>query len=276
MVFGAIAGAAIFVIWLWTSPPPVEIESAGQSAQPVDQSCERDQKPGPAGITNDIVTADGLHLAVRTPRDYDSARAYPLLVIYPPAGLSRGASERFYGLTRDATKQGFIVAYSDHIRLSRRTIAVQARVIEMVVARWCINPSSIVLVGHSDGATLAQAIPLLKTDTSTLVRALIASAGGMRDSDLEAEGCPRALNALVLHSRDDRLFPNFGRESANFWARCAGCEIVEPEIGNDGCLNYRNCSSGKSVRFCESTGPHERWPAKSETIFDFAAGGTNP
>jgi hypothetical protein len=42
-----------------------------------------------------LQTSDTLTIAVRTPSDYDPTRAYPLLVVFPPAGYT-GAGRRLF------------------------------------------------------------------------------------------------------------------------------------------------------------------------------------
>ena len=97
--------------------------------------------------------------AVRTPSDYDPTRAYPLLVVYPPAGYNRRQSETFYNLTTEATRRGFIVAYSDHIALSQTAVSQQAKMAATVASFFCVDEASIAYLGHSDGGAMAEGIP---------------------------------------------------------------------------------------------------------------------
>jgi hypothetical protein len=81
-----------------------------------------------------LQTSDRLTITVRTPSNYDPTRAYPLLVVYPPARFDRRQSEIFYDLTTETTRRGFIVADSDHIVLSSTAVSQQAKVAATVAS----------------------------------------------------------------------------------------------------------------------------------------------
>jgi len=262
-----VVGAISLLIRVRT--PEIVVEPAGRDNDPAAARCDSGARLGASGVVDSLVTIDRLPVSVRTPRDYDPTRAYPLLVVYPPAGLGRYASEQFYGLTREATRQGFIVAYSDHVHLSRAAVRVQARAIEAVTSRWCIDASNIVLVGHSDGGTVAQGIALLGPGTRMPVRGFVASAAGVRGSELAAAGCPAPVDALIVHERTDDRSPGYGREAATFWAGCAGCS-AEPEVHDDGCSEYRACQVGKRIRYCEIRERHGGRPAVTDAVLRFA------
>jgi len=100
-------------------------------------------RTGHADLYDNLQTSDMLTIAVRTPSDYDPTRAYPLLVVFPPAGYNRRGSEIFYDLTTEATRRGFIVAYSDHLSLSPSAVSQQAKVAATVASFFCVDESSI-------------------------------------------------------------------------------------------------------------------------------------
>ena len=126
-------------------------------------ACSPGSRTGHADLYDNLQTSDRLTIAVRTPSDYDPTRAYPLLVVYPPAGYDRRQSEIFYDLTTEATRRGFIIAYSDHIVLSPTAVSQQAKVVATVASFFCVDEASITYLGHSDGGSMAEGIPAYVT-----------------------------------------------------------------------------------------------------------------
>ena len=241
-----LAGAALIVLWPSPLPLPSPAGDTGFLA------CAPGAT-GAAGRNDEVRTQDGLGVTVVTPSDYRPGRAYGLLVLFPPAGLARGGAERYYGLTEKATRQGWIVAYSDHLPLGRAAVAAQARVPAVVRSRWCIDPSQIVYAGHSDGATIAQLAAL-----SDPPAAIIASAAGIDSVDLAAEGCAGASDVLVLHNPADERFPSYGQHNASVWAACLGCAPLPSTVGD--CVEFPNCRDAHRVALCPTTEPHARLP----------------
>ena len=76
--------------------------------------CDPGTKPGDAGASNDEKTPTGIRYMVKTPVNYNSSIAHPLLMVYAPGGRNRYESEEYMYLTQEATAAGFIVAYADH------------------------------------------------------------------------------------------------------------------------------------------------------------------
>jgi polyhydroxybutyrate depolymerase len=243
----------------------VELGEADYSALALPAQCAATSPP------NEIKTPSGLRLSVRTPANYDPKLAHPLLVIYPPGGQSRLASEAFSGLTREATSRGFIVAYPDHRPLKLKIFDLLGQVPATVARNWCVDKNRVWLAGHSDGGTAASALVFL--DKSSLpVVGIIASAAGLRGEDLRAYSCPAPRPVMIVHSKDDRLFPPpaYGREAAQWWAQCNRCE-AKPIGAHAGCVEYTGCASGSRTLYCEVSGGHARWPGMNKDILDFAA-----
>ena len=241
-----LAGAALAV--LWPSPLPLP----GPAGDTGSLACAPGAT-GTAGRTDAVLTQDGLGVTVVTPSDYRPGRGYGLLVLFPPAGFTRGGAERYYGLTEAATRQGWIVAYSDHLPLGRAAVAAQSRVPAVVRSHWCIDPAQIVYAGHSDGATIAQLAALLDPPA-----AIIASAAGIDAADLAAEGCAGTSDVLVLHNPADERFPSYGQHNAPVFAACLGC-APNPRTVAD-CVEFPGCRDAHSVALCPTTEPHARLP----------------
>jgi polyhydroxybutyrate depolymerase len=226
-------------------------------------------REGAAGATNLVETSGGLRFSVRTPRNYDATRAHPLLVVFAPAGFDRFRSERYAGLTTAATAAGFIVAHADHIELVMESFAQQGEIASQVAERWCIDPTRISFAGHSDGGSSAAAVTFLGRSNLAPAAAVV-SASGIRAVDLAQYACPGPVSVLILHSRDDERFPppEFGAGPARWWADCAACAPHTPPAVQ-GCVEYAACRRGNRVRYCETTGSHEQWPAANDELLGF-------
>ena len=236
-------------------------------------ACSPGSRTGHADLDDNMQTSDRLTIAVRTPSDYDPTRAYPLLVVFPPAGFNRRQSENFYDLTTEATRRGFIVAYSDHIVLSPTAVSRQAKVAATVASFFCVDEASIAYLGHSDGGLMAEGIPAYVRNAGAAPHSIVASAAGITSDDLATMACPSIPAVLIVHSRTDERFPNLGRGTAAYWGRCAACapEILNPLA--DGCREFKRCAGGRRVTYCETSLPHKRWPSMNTAMLDFIQGG---
>jgi len=252
-------------------PPPADLGSADYAALDLPIRCGPGEKPGGAGEDNTLSTAGGIRLGVRTPRNYDAARAHPLLVVFAPAGHGRLRSEQFAGLTRDATAHGFIVAYADHRTLSRATFDELGKIPALIVGRWCVDEQRIHFAGHSDGGTAAAAVAFLRT-SALPPAALVISAAGIRQQDLAQYACPPPVSVMLIHSREDRLFPPpaFGIGPARWWAACNHCG-PQRQRSIEGCEEYSGCADGRRMLYCETSDPHTRWPGLGSAMLDFLA-----
>jgi polyhydroxybutyrate depolymerase len=249
---------------------PVELGVADYATLGFARACSPGTRSGAAGIVDNLLSTRGVRFNVRTPSNYDRGLAHPLLVVYAPANTHRFASEEFAGLTREATARGFIVVYPDHRRLAMKSFDELGEVPGMVSGRWCVDTRRIYAVGHSDGGTASEAIVFLgKTDLP--MAGLAASGAGIRGEDLKSYSCPSPRPAMIIHSRDDRLFPlpAYGRQAADWWAQCNRCEALPPDPRGDGCVEYRQCSGGAQTLYCEISGPHTRWPGMNTALLGF-------
>jgi polyhydroxybutyrate depolymerase len=229
--------------------------------------CEPHSRPGPAGNSPDEETPKHVRYSVKTPANYDSTRAHPLIVVYAPHGVDRFLSELFVGLTRAATRAGFVIAYADSRPLDLETIDDLGVIPDRVAARWCIDERRIHLTGHSDGGTVATAI-VLRANGRLAPAAIAPSAAGFRRDDLAAFACPAPVAVLVLHNRDDGHFPGYGEEAVEWWAACNACGSA-PEGRADGCLAYPDCRPGGATLYCEGEGGHVAWPNRNQAILEF-------
>jgi polyhydroxybutyrate depolymerase len=175
-------------------------------------------------------------------------------------------------LTTEATRRGFIVAYSDHLSLSPSAVSQQAKVAATVASFFCVDESSIAYLGHSDGGAMAEGIPVYVPKAGAAPRSVVASAAGMTGQDLAAMPCPSIPAVMIVHSRNDERFPDFGRGAAAYWGRCAACVPTDLNALADGCRDFSGCAEGRRVTYCETALPHKSWPSMNTAMLDFIQG----
>jgi polyhydroxybutyrate depolymerase len=266
----AVIGAAGLLVFLRPARP--KVAAAGPESG-IAAACSPGSRTGHADLNDNLQTSDRLTLEVRTPSNYDPTRAYPLLVVFPPAGFNRRQSETFYGLTTEATRRGFVVAYSDHIVLSPTAVSKQAKVAATVASFFCVDEASIAYLGHSDGGLMAEGIPAYVPKAGAAPHSIVASAAGISSEDLATMACPSIPAVMIVHSRADERFPDFGRGAAAYWGRCAACAPANLDLLADGCRDFSGCAGGRRVTYCETSLPHKRWPSMNSAMLDFIQGG---
>lgn len=222
-------------------------------------------------VVSGKVKADKLSYLVRTPVNYDARFAHPLLVVYAAAGASARQTERYTRLTAAATSRGFVVAYVDHRTMNLKNVVELGGVAQSVAKRWCVDRQRVFMTGHSDGGTVSTGLALLES-TRADVRGIAVSAAGFTRQDLEAMQCRSPIPVMIMHGAKDTLFPGWGRETAQWWARCNGC--AAPVAGPDpsGCVTYSNCASAAPVLYCEGSQSHREWPGLEARIVEFLLG----
>ena len=250
------------------SGPPPQMEAYPYANAQLTARCEAGARTGPAGASDDEVSAGGVRYHVRTPSNYDATFAHPLLIVYAAAGLSGRGSERMTGLTPMATGAGFVVAYADHRPLGIPAVEQLGAVPGVIAKKWCINEKRVYVTGHSDGGTAVLALAVLDR-TKHIPAAIAPSAAGWTGKDLEAYQCPAPLPVMVMHSKDDRLFPGWGAETATWWASCNHCDVTNTKKVENGCVAYQGCQSGGATLYCEGTGRHTDWPGLNRVMLEF-------
>lgn len=265
------AALAALAVPLWRAGPTLygrEEARSERHAYGADEpvACIAGSRLGPSGGSAREETPAGTRYLVKTPANYDPTRAHPLIVVFAPHGVSCLLSERFVGLTRAATREGFVVAYADSRPLDAKALEDLGRIPALLAGRWCIDEHRVFFTGHSDGGTVAMAVTVLRKAISPA--AIAPSAAGFRGADLATYACPPPVAVMVQHARNDDLFPGFGRESAAWWAACNGCS-GKPEPRADGCLAYPACRAGGATLYCESEGRHLDWPRRNDRILEF-------
>lgn len=220
-------------------------------------SCDPGARSGGAGRSNDEQSPQEIRFSVRTPANYDSRVAHPLLMVYAPAGRNRFATERFTGLTPEATREGFVVAYADSRPMATKTVLALGAIPGQIARKWCIDEKRVYLTGHSDGGTVATALALLD-ETRRLPAGIAPSAAGFTAADFKGFRCPAPLPVVVMHGAKDRLFPGWGAQAAAWWAACNRCGPRPGRRTANACTAYSGCAA--TTLYCEGSGSHAEWP----------------
>jgi len=236
----------------------------------VDDTCATDKLKGDAGEFKEN-TVKKFSFTVKTPSNYQSSYAHPLLIVFAPSGVSSSLVEKYTGLTRSATEAGFIIVYADNRPMSIESMVELGTIPAVVAEKWCVDLKRIFFTGHSDGGTISSALTFLPE--STVKPAAIApSAAGVRGTDLEAYACPAPVSVMVMHGKEDGHFPGFGQSAAQWWAECNQCQTKRPAVNSSGCEIYTDCLEGVEVRYCEGKGSHLDWPRINKKLIAFFKG----
>lgn len=231
-------------------------------------ACAAGSRPGLAGAIDGRVSADGIKYMVRTPSNYEATSAHPLLMVYAPAGMNRWTSERFTRLTTTATGAGFVVVYADHKQLNIPTVEQLGKIPKLVSKEWCIDEKKMFATGHSDGGTAALALAVLE-NTKKIPAAIAPSAAGWTGKDLEAFQCREPTPVMIMHGKNDTLFPGWGKQTSTWWAGCNRCEVTKTKVVEGGCRAYQGCASGGATLYCEGVGGHRDWPDLNPIMLEF-------
>ena len=209
-----------------------------------------------------------VHFNVTTPTNYNSDFAHPLLVVWAPSGLSENFSERFVGLTRQATEQGYVVVHTRSVPLGFKSLEALSAVPAQVIENWCIDPTLVFYTGHSDGGTVSNALAVMP-ESKFHPTALAPSAMGMQGQDMEAYTCPNPTNIMLMHNKGDGHFPGYGAEVIQWWANCNQCSTETMPSDYSGCVEYTACAEGVITLFCEADGNHAHWPGPEHDPIGF-------
>ncbi len=203
--------------------------------------------------------ANNLHFNVTTPTNYRSDYAHPLLMVWAPSGLSEGLSERFTGLTRQATEAGYVIVHTRSIPLGIKSLTALSAVPATVIDDWCIDSGLVFYTGHSDGGTVSNALSVMP-ESAFHPKALAPSAMGMQGKDMASYSCPSPTSVMLMHNKGDGHFPDYGSQVVKWWADCNQCSRQTVPSDFNGCVEYMACAEGVKTLFCEAEGNHAHWP----------------
>jgi polyhydroxybutyrate depolymerase len=275
----------------------------------------RDQEPADGDQPGELLHA-GLQrrFFVHVPPGYDPAQPAPLvLALHGGRGSGRDAA-RLSGLSAQADRGGFLIAYPDGVdghwndgRDVERYRAQREQVddvdflvtlIDHLAGRYAVDRTRVYVTGASNGALMANRLACEHAERFAAIAPVIGSmAAGV------ARRCAptRAMPVLLINGTDDRLVPwngeavrfagrDLGRilplpELVRFWVRHNGCapvpEItplpdVDPDDGTRVVLQrYNGCRDGASVLLYEVQGGGHTWPRGVQYLPQWLIGRTS-
>ena len=240
--------------------PDGQVADSALPDAPAPATCKAGSRDGPKGSTNGLSTIGSVAFNLRTPTGYDPQKGHPLIVVYAAAGGTKDNMETFTKLTAPATAAGYIIAYVNHVSpVNISGVTDIAGIPAQIAKRWCVDARRIYLTGHSDGGSVIYV--MLARKVMTLLPAAIApSAAGLSKQSLTGVSClAPPLPVMVVHSKNDGLFPGYGSQARDWWVTCNGCAATPGAALADGCVPYIGCAGGAAVQYCETAGAHSSW-----------------
>lgn len=225
--------------------------------------CKQSGKNAQSGFRGK--TENGFSYLVKTPLNYRSEKAWPLMLVFSPS-LNASIMERYTGLTGPVTEAGFIIVYVDNVRMNVKKISSLPEIVEDIEKNFCVDDRRVYLAGHSDGATISQALNLFP-ETQNQFAGFISSAGGFRESDLHEFACPANKSVMLLQNEGDKHFKDFSSSALSWWLSCNSCDENNKRV-IDACVYYEGCGNGRVV-FCEQPGSHLSWPRRQSEMVEF-------
>lgn len=184
--------------------------------------------PVAAGATGPV-GLDSRPFQLHVPVGYDPARKVPLVVLLHGYGSSAAQQERYFNLTPESDRRGFLYAMPDGTvdRDGRRfwnateaccdtyrsgvdDVAYLERLLDTVAAAYSVDTTRVYLVGHSNGGFMAHR---MACERSTRVTAIVSLAGAV-DNDTSLCTPQRPVSVLEIHGTADATI-KFGGGTRN-------------------------------------------------------------
>jgi polyhydroxybutyrate depolymerase len=212
--------------------------------------------PGRPGTTVSV-DLDKRPFRLHVPRSYDAATPAPLVVLLHGFTASGGVQERYFKLTAESDRRGFLYALPDGTpdRQDRRFWnATEAccdfgragpddstylrRLIDTVKASYSVDASRVYLVGHSNGGFMAYRMACDHASEITAVVSLAGAATGRPASCRPS----RPVSVLQIHGTEDRtIHYGGGSIGGNDYPSAAGTVATWRRL--DGCADRADTSA---------------------------------
>jgi polyhydroxybutyrate depolymerase len=214
-------------------------------------------------------------VTLQLPADFDASRSYPLVVVlhgYGATGLLQTAYLALADLPQDPG--AFLLAPDGTVDATGRRfwaasdaccgsggpvvddVAYLGGLIDAITADWPVDPSRVVVIGHSNGHFMAYRLACERADVITAIAGL---AGAARSID--GAGCApaRPLSVLHLHGTADTVVlyegGSFGgvaypgaRASVEQWAGHVGCGGDAITLSEAGSIDLETRLAGLETR----------------------------
>jgi polyhydroxybutyrate depolymerase len=157
----------------------------------------------PVSVTSD---GDQRDAVVHTSAGQKAGRRAPLVLALHGSNGDGAFMERYSGFSRVADKHGFVVAYPSAAgpwsdfdpQDGARNVRFISSLIDLIGARWCVDPQRVFVIGISSGAGMAMR---LACDLSDRVAGAAAVAGYFSGSCRP----PRPVSILEIHGDKDPI-----------------------------------------------------------------------
>lgn len=211
-----------------------------------------------------VKTSAGRTFRVYPPKSYDPSVAYPVLFTYHGIDSNSGQFQAWFKMEEHVNGEAIVVypdarktAYGAAWELAGERDLVAFDDIRGAVAQsFCIDVSRIYAMGFSYGGKFVTALACRRPGALRAISSNDSSWGNANEQRCSA------MPVLVTHrTNDPDELLEWGRASANTWARIDGCKGPEAQTPTDqahGCADYVGCK--EKVTFCEDRFVNETWP----------------
>ena len=217
------------------------------TAPPTNTGCG---KQPPTSDTSIEVNGMVATYIVDRPVDYDSTRAYPLIMAFRGANVSADDFRGYLNLPLVAGTDAVLVHVNPLTDAStwdfRRDLPLFDDLLAKLEGSYCIDQQRIFAVGHGSGGPLATAIACVRGDK---LRGVAPLSGGPPTTPCQGE-------RAVWIAQGDADFPAMnGRANRDFWVNRNRCDLsLFTAVAPAPCVEYARCDAGYAVRYCEYSG----------------------
>jgi poly(3-hydroxybutyrate) depolymerase len=219
------------------------------------------KKSGSSNFTPNTLSVGGTsrEYVIRWPDNYDNSHAYRLhFTLHGYGGSYSETAGNYFGLWSLSNNTTIFIALSA-ISTDWRTgdnVAYAEAVLKAVEADLCIDTSRVTAEGFSQGAamtwTLACSLP-------GVFRAAVGHSGGGVTNPTKCDPIPYfgsgGLQESVTQTTQTDQFAK--------WDGCTIETFAKAPTGGHACYDYKGCSAGHPVRWCNYDGPHTPSPNDS-------------
>lgn len=240
-------------------------------------------------VTDENITVSGKkrEFVLALPGDYDSSRAYPLVLVLHGDGGDGPGMRKFFTFDAASGNEA-IVAYPSGLNSSWDLYTAldqnddQGFLVALVTSlkgRFNVDGARVFGVGYSSGGFEINQLACRKPG---FFKGINVYAGGAPDEpDVQpplqfSNGyvkCPGevGLAALVVHGTSDHTVdPGSGDFDATYWAYVNGCSDSRSSTTPSPCEKHDGCPADKPVLFCLIQGlGHVPWPDGAKAAWPF-------
>jgi poly(3-hydroxybutyrate) depolymerase len=200
------------------------------------------------------VDLQALSFLLDLPASYDKTRPYPLVLAFRSMETS---ADEFRSQLNLASLADAIIAYPNPREIGpplQADVAGADELISQLSAGYCVDLDHLFALGDGSGALFANLLGCLRGDQ---IRAIAT----FSNAPPPPGPCVGNTGVWLLQRNDtDPSTVGSGLGNRDFWARSNACDLRMPKpVSPSPCIEYRGCSAGSPVRFCEYTGT--QWPS---------------